>query len=61
MLGKKALYRYEGEIQIARMVLPDDPDIGIIGQIIEEDLPLLDIFKVNPGTPYPRFRFLIVD
>ena len=61
MLGKKALYPYKGEIQIARIPLPDDPDIGIIGQIIEEDLPLLDIFKVGPGVGYPRFRFLIVD
>ncbi len=61
MLAKKSLCRYEGEIQIARKDLPDDPDIGIIGQIIEEDLPLVDIFKVNPGVMYPRFRFLIVD
>ena len=61
MLGKKALYRYEGEVQIARCDLPNDPDIGIIGQIIDEDLPLLDIFKVDPETFIgPSFEFKIV-
>jgi len=62
MLGKKALYRYRGEIQIARVELPDDPDVGIIGKIIDEDLPLLDLFKVDPGViPAPKFRFSVVD
>ena len=62
MLGKKNLYRYCGEIQIARTDLPDDPDIGIIGQIIDEDLPLLDLFKVEPDVlPAPKFRIEIVD
>lgn len=61
MLAKKALYRYAGEVQIARCDLPDDPDIGIIGQIIDEDLPLLDIFKVDENVFVgPSFQFEIV-
>ena len=62
MLGKKSLYRYKGEVQIARTFLPDDPDLGVIGQIVDEDLPLLDLFRVSPGTiPAPKFRFTVVD
>lgn len=62
MLGKEILCRYKGEIQIARCDLPDDPTIGIIGQIIDEDLPLLDVFKnTRDMLPAPKFRFQIVD
>lgn len=62
MLGKKNLYRYCGEIQIARCALPDDPDLGIIGQIVEEDLPLLDLFRVDGSViPAPKFSFTVID
>ncbi len=42
---KSPLLRYSGEIQLVRKDLPMDPHIGLIGRIIDEDLPLLDIFK----------------
>ena len=42
---KAALLRYAGEVQIARMDLPADPDIGRLGRIVDEDLPLLETFR----------------
>ena len=42
---KAALLRYVGEVQIARMDLPADPDIERLGRIIDEDLPLLEAFR----------------
>jgi hypothetical protein len=42
---KAALLRYAGEVQIARMDLPEDPDIGRLGYIIDEDLPLLESLR----------------
>ena len=42
---KAALLRYAGEVQIARMDLPADPDIGRLGRIIDEDLPLLETLR----------------
>ena len=44
---KTPLLRYSGEIQLIRKDLPADPNIGIIGRIIDEDLPLLDTFRSN--------------
>jgi hypothetical protein len=44
---KSPLLRYSGEIQLVRKDLPMDPYIGLIGRIIDEDLPLLDIFKTG--------------
>ena len=40
-----ALLRYAGEVQIARMDLPADPDIGRLGRIVDEDLALLETFR----------------
>lgn len=52
-IGKTHLYRYTGEIQIVRKDLEMDPDIGWLGRIIDEDLPILDIlYKTKP------FRFI---
>lgn len=42
---KSGLYRYKGEIQIARQDMPEDPDIAVIGRICEDDMPLLDTFN----------------
>ena len=53
---KAALLRYAGEVQIARMDLPADPDIGRIGRIIDEDLPLLETFR-----NMARFRLIRAD
>lgn len=53
---KAALLRYAGEVQIARMDLPADPDIGRIGRIIDEDLPLLESFRSGD-----RFRLIRVE
>ena len=41
---KAALLRYAGEVQICRTDLPADENIGVIGHIATEDLPLLDSF-----------------
>ena len=58
-LCKKALLRYAGEIQLCRTDLPDDPDIGIIGHIIDEDIPLLENFKTDDAWG-PPFRMKII-
>ena len=42
---KSGLYRYKGEIQIARQDMPEDPDIAVIGRISEDDMSLLDTFN----------------
>ncbi|MBO5888640.1 MAG: DUF871 family protein [Clostridia bacterium] len=52
-INKSGLLRYSGEIQLVRMDLPRDNNIGIIGRIIDEDLPLLDTFK-----EYKEFRLV---
>lgn len=51
---KSTLWRYAGEVQIVRMDLPADENIGIIGRLVEEDLPLLETFV-------RKDRFTIVD
>lgn len=53
---KTPLLRYSGEIQIVRKDLPMDPDIGIIGRVIDEDLPLLDTFNI-----FKNFRLIRSD
>jgi len=50
---KKALCRYAGEVQIARMDLPAEEHMGLIGRVIDEDLPLLESFKTRG-----KFRFI---
>jgi len=46
---KSPLLRYAGEIQIVRKDIPMDPDIGLIGRIADEDMPILDSFcKLKP-------------
>lgn len=42
---KSSLWRYSGEIQLVRKDLPIDPGMGLIGRIVDEDLPLLDTFR----------------
>lgn len=42
---KNSLWRYSGEIQLVRKDLPMDPNIGLIGRIIDDALPLLDTFR----------------
>lgn len=42
---KSQLWRYAGEIQLVRKDLPRDTAVGIIGRIIDEDLPLLETHK----------------
>lgn len=44
-INKSGLLRYAGEVELVRKELPRDNNIGIIGRIIDEDLPLLDTFK----------------
>ncbi len=46
-IAKTPLLRYAGEVQIARVDLPADENIGVIGHIIDEDIPLLDTFNVE--------------
>jgi len=53
---KKELLRYAGEIQIAKCDLPSDEYIGKIGEIIPQDLPLLDIFNPKTGQ---KFKIVI--
>lgn len=59
LLCKDTLYRYTGEIQIARMDIPEDPDIGIIGHIIDSDISLLENFKTDDNWG-PNFRFKVI-
>lgn len=42
---KSGLWRYSGEIELVRKDLPADKDFGLIGRIIDEDLPLLDTLR----------------
>lgn len=44
---KSTLWRYSGEIELVRKDIPRDEGMGIIGRIIDEDLPLLDTLKSN--------------
>lgn len=51
---KSPYLRYAGEIQIVRKDIPADPNIGLIGRIVDEDLPIIDSFcKLKP------FRFVL--
>ena len=50
---KSTLWRYAGEIEIVRQDLPRDMSIGLIGRIIDEDLPLLESFRSAK-----QFRFI---
>lgn len=51
---KSTLWRYAGEIQLVRQDLPRDESIGIIGRIIDEDLPLLETHKSDK-----KFRIIL--
>ena len=44
---KSTLWRYSGEVQLVCSDLPRDENIGIIGRIADEDLPLLDTIRLN--------------
>lgn len=52
---KSRLLRYKGEIQLARKDLPLDPDMGLIGRIVDEDLPLLETFRSS--NPFRLVRY----
>ena len=54
-IASSRMWRYSGEVQIARMDLPFDPDMRIVARVIDEDLPLLDTFHLGPRRP---FRFI---
>ncbi|MEW6523000.1 MAG: MupG family TIM beta-alpha barrel fold protein [Bacillota bacterium] len=45
--------RYSGELQIARRDLPPDPRVNVLGRVVEEDWPLVDL--IGAGT---RFHFV---
>ena len=57
-VASSRMWRYSGEVQIAREDLPCDPDMRIVGRIIDEDLPLLDAFHLAARRP---FRFVEAD
>ncbi|PAD37932.1 MupG family TIM beta-alpha barrel fold protein [Terribacillus sp. 7520-G] len=42
--------RYKGEIQITRRTLPQDDKVNVIGQVIPEDVPLLNY--IEGGSPF---------
>ncbi|GEL08178.1 MupG family TIM beta-alpha barrel fold protein [Salisediminibacterium halotolerans] len=42
--------RYQGELQLVKTPLNDDPRVNTIGQITESDLPLLDLLQ--PGEKF---------
>lgn len=44
---KSSLLRYSGEIELVRKDLPADPNIGLIGRIIDEDIPILEILRTR--------------
>jgi hypothetical protein len=46
--------RYAGELQITKRNLPSDKRVNVVGQIIDEDLPLLDF--IGPGV---KFQFKV--
>jgi hypothetical protein len=53
---KASLLRYAGEVQLVKMDLPEDKDIGIIGRIIDEDIPILDVYN-----DMSQFRLIAVE
>lgn len=57
---KSTLWRYSGEIQLVRNDLPRDENIGIIGRIVDEDLPLLDTMCGDSALPQERRHFRLV-
>ena len=57
-IASSRMWRYSGEVQIARMDLPCDPEMRIVGRIIDEDMPLLDAFHLGKRKP---FRFIKVN
>ncbi|MHB9144351.1 MAG: DUF871 domain-containing protein [Symbiobacteriia bacterium] len=42
--------RYSGELQIALVDLPADPRVNVVGQVVAEDLSLLDL--IGAGQPF---------
>ena len=54
-IASSKLWRYSGEVQIARIDLPADPNMGIVGRVIDDDLPLLETFRKEGRRP---FRFI---
>ena len=55
-LAKRSYLRYAGEVQIARMDLPYEPDMGYIGRIIDEDLPLLEYYDKKIPFRFVRVK-----
>ncbi len=50
-MAKTPLLRYSGEVQIAKVDLPADENIGVIGHIHEEDIAILDLYGED-WTPF---------
>ncbi|BDR57145.1 MupG family TIM beta-alpha barrel fold protein [Xylocopilactobacillus apis] len=42
--------RYEGELQFIKNDLPADKTVNVVGQVVKEDLNLLDVFKPNQAV-----------
>jgi len=57
---KSTLWLYSGEIQLVRQDLPRDKNIGIIGRLVDEDLPLLDSVGGDDVLPSERKHFRLV-
>lgn len=55
-VASSMLWRYSGEVQIARTDLPADPNMGIVGRVIEEDRPLLETFRKGGRRPFRLIR-----
>ena len=55
-IDNKNYKRYEGELQLILQALPADDKVNVVGQIVPDDLLLLDF--IRPGQP---FRLIQVD
>jgi hypothetical protein len=49
-IDNKGYLRYSGELQITLADLPADPRVNVVGEVVPEDLPLLQ--WIGPGTPF---------
>ncbi len=45
--------RYSGELQVTLVDLPADPRVNVVGRVVEDDRPLVDM--LGPGS---RFHFV---
>ncbi len=43
----KLYLRYQGELQITKRDLPADERVNVLGQVVPQDLPLLDLIRAN--------------